>query len=232
MLIESSLIYEAVSSLGIETPVPEAEVTRVELPPEAKKPTPPPAPPPAIEIVKPSAMPITHLAGTQQILSEFAAEADLESGARANRLAVALFVLALAIAAGIAAGLLYYQTQTVDLGAAGLPMRPTWTSTQAKAAADRAVPREASAPTTVRANDGSYAIQVASLTSRDRADRLVSDLKKAGFGARTVEFNLGPPRGLVLQIRVDGYESAQAAGRDLARIRALRGYEDALLLQR
>ena len=72
---------------------------------------------------------------------------------------------------------------------------------------------------TVRANDGSYAIQVASFTSRNRADRLVSELSKAGYQARAVEFNLGPPRGLVLQIRIDGYESAEGAARDLARIR-------------
>jgi len=238
MLIESSLIYEAVTSLGIEAPVRGAEVTRVELPAVVKKPTPPPAPP-AIGIIKPAAMPITHLAGTAPILSEFAAEADLAnalSGTRANRFAVALFVLALAIAAGIVAGFLYYQTQAVDVGAEAMPARPKWASAQAAPPARRTAASEVtastSAPSTVRANDGSYAIQVASLTSRDRAERLLSELKKAGFGARSVEFNLGPPRGLVLQIRVDGYESAQAAGRDLARIRALRGYEDALLLQR
>jgi cell division septation protein DedD len=86
--------------------------------------------------------------------------------------------------------------------------------------------------TTVRANDGSYSIQVASFTSRNRAERLVTELTRAGFKARAVEFNLGTPRGLVLQIRIDGYESAQGAARDLARIRELPGYEDALLLQR
>jgi cell division septation protein DedD len=85
---------------------------------------------------------------------------------------------------------------------------------------------------TVRANDGSYSIQVASFASRNRADRLVTELGKAGFRARAVEFDLGPPRGLVLQIRIDGYENAQAAARDLLRIRELPGYSDAHLLQR
>jgi general secretion pathway protein A len=237
MLIESSLILEAVNSLGIEAPVPEAEVTRVELPVSVKKPEPVP-PPPAIEIVKPVAMPVTHMAGSPQILSEFAAEADLAGplgGARSNRLGVALLILALAIAAGMAAGFLYYQAQSVDVDAAALPVRPGWTSAQGTLPAVKTIASEiassTSPPSTVRANDGSYAIQVASFTSRNRAERLVTELTKAGFRARAVEFNMGPPRGLVLQIRIDGYESAQGAARDLTRIRELPGYEDALLLQ-
>src|SRR6186713_2446 len=67
MLIEPSLILEAVTSLGIEAPVSEAEVTRVELSADVKKPEPVPAPPPAIEIIKPVAMPVTHMAGSPQI---------------------------------------------------------------------------------------------------------------------------------------------------------------------
>ena len=80
------------------------------------------------------------------------------------------------------------------------------------------------------ANDGSFAIQVASLTSRARADRLVGELAQVGLRARTVEFNLGAPRGVVLQIRIDGYETAADAERDLMRIRELPGYGDAHLL--
>jgi general secretion pathway protein A len=239
MLIEPSLILEAVTSLGIEAPVSEAEVTRVELSADVKKPEPVPAPPPAIEIIKPVAMPVTHMAGSPQILSEFAAEADLAGplgGTRTNRLAIALLVLALAIAAGMAAGFLYYQAQSVDVNAATLPVRPQWTSAQAILPAVHTIASEVasstSPPATVRANDGSYSIQVASFTSRNRAERLVTELTRAGFKARAVEFNLGTPRGLVLQIRIDGYESAQGAARDLARIRELPGYEDALLLQR
>jgi len=251
MLIESSLILEAVTSLGIEAPV-EAEVARVELPAEVKKPAvvaptvvppaaaaPAPKAPPAIEIIKPAAMPVTHLAGSPQILSEFAAEADLAgplSGTSSNRLFVALLVLALAIAAGMAAGFVYYQAQSVDVDAAALPVRPQWTTAQATLAPVKTIASEVASstapPSTVRANDGSYAIQVASFTSRNRADRLVTELTRAGFHARVVEFNLGSPSGLVLQIRIDGYDSSQAAARDLARIRELPGYEDALLLQR
>jgi cell division septation protein DedD len=85
-------------------------------------------------------------------------------------------------------------------------------------------------PTLQAANDGSFAIQVASLTSRSRADRLVEELMTFGFRARAVEFNLGFPRGVVLQVRVDGYPSAELANRDLTRIRQLPGYSDARLL--
>jgi hypothetical protein len=45
-----------------------------------------------------------------------------------------------------------------------------------------------------------------------------------------VEFDLGDPRGVVLQVRVDGYPTADLASLDLARIRELPGYGDALLL--
>jgi len=238
MLIESSLILEAVTSLGIEAPLHEAEVTRVELPSDVKKPAPVDTPP-ALEIIKAASMPVTHLSSSHQMLSEFAAEADLKgplSGAPSNRLQIALIVLALAIAAGIVAGFLYYQAQSIDVDAAGLPVRPRWTSAKATLAPVQTIAGEvassASPARTVRANDGSYSIQVASFTSRERADRLVSELAKAGFQARAAEFNLGPPRGLVLQIRIDGYESAEGAARDLARIRELPGYEDARLLQR
>ena len=239
MLIEPSLIHEAITSLGLEAPVAEAEVTRVELPADVKKPAVAPAAPPAIEIMKASSMPVTHLSSSPQILSEFAAEADLAgplSGSRSNRVALALLILGLAIAGGIVAGFLYYQAQSVDLDAATLPARPQWTSFQPTLPPVQTIASEVAAsaapPATVRANDGTYSIQVASFTSRNRADRLVTELGKAGFRARAVEFNLGPPRGLVLQIRVDGYENAQAAARDLSRIRDLPGYGDAHLLQR
>jgi len=83
-----------------------------------------------------------------------------------------------------------------------------------------------------QANDGSYAIQVATFESRERADRLVEELAQAGFRARAVEFNLGAPRGIVLQVRIDGYSNAQDADHDLARIHELPGYADAHLLQK
>jgi general secretion pathway protein A len=239
MLIESSLIHEAITSLGLEAPVPEADVTRVELPSEVKKPAAVTTDPPVIEITTSTAMPVTHLSRSPQVLSEFATEAELAgplSVSRSTRIVLALLVLALAVAGGMAAGFLFYQAQSVDVDAVELPARPGWTSIQAATPPGQTIASEVAASAaplpTVQANDGSYSIQVASFSSRNRADRLVTELGEAGFRARAVEFNLGPPRGLVLQIRIDGYEDAQTAARDLLRIRELPGYGDAHLLQR
>jgi cell division septation protein DedD len=239
MLIEPSLIHEAITSLGLEAPVPEADVTRIELPSEVKKPAAVTTDPPVIDIITLTAMPATHLSRSPQVLSEFATEAELAgplSGSRSTRIVLALLVLALAVAGGMAAGFLFYQAQSVDVDAVALPARPGWTSIQAATPPGQTIASEVAASAaplpTVQANDGSYSIQVASFSSRNRADRLVTELGEAGFRARAVEFNLGPPRGLVLQIRIDGYEDAQTAARDLLRIRELPGYGDAHLLQR
>ena len=238
MFIEPSLIHEAITSLGLEAPVPEAEVTRVELH-RKWKPAAVTTDPPVIDIITLTAMPVTHLSRSPQVLSEFATEAELAgplSGSRSTRIVLALLVLALAVAGGMAAGFLFYQAQSVDVDAAALPARPGWTSIQAATPPGQTIASEVAASAaplaTVQANDGSYSIQVASFSSRNRADRLVTELGEAGFRARAVEFNLGPPRGLVLQIRIDGYEDAQTAARDLLRIRELPGYGDAHLLQR
>ena len=130
MLIESSLIHEAVTSLGIEAPVAEADVTRVELPAGGEE-----AGGGRRSSGHRDHEGLIHAgdnisAGSTQILSEFAAEADLAgplSGGRSKRVALALIILGLAIAGGIVAGFLYYQAQSVDLDAATLPARPQWT---------------------------------------------------------------------------------------------------------
>jgi cell division septation protein DedD len=82
--------------------------------------------------------------------------------------------------------------------------------------------------------DGSnYIIQVASFESRARAARLVGELTQAGYRARDVEFDFGPPRGRLVQVIVGGYSSAIEVERDLQRIRQLPGgYSDARLLER
>ena len=152
-------------------------------------------------MVKPSSVPVTHLSGSPQILSEFAAEADLAgplSGVRSRRLAVALLILALLAAGGAIAWFVSVETRAIDVDTSALPARPTWT-----AAAQTALPpvrtiagevgASTSPPAAVQAIDGSYAIQVASFSSRSRADRLVTELAQAGFRARTVEFNLESP---------------------------------------
>jgi len=251
-IIESPLIHEAVSLLGIEMPTTKTPVVRVETP--AEKTT----EPAAVEAIKKAAVPIAprperaaqqviapRIAETAapQILSEFAAEADLAEplgGSRYRHMAIALAIVGLLGAAATAAFLLYFAAGAVEVDAVALPSRPKWTTAPASSAppsVESLASGLGSSPTRSRssvrqANDGSYAIQVASFESRERADRLVEELARAGFRARAVEFNLGPPRGMVLQIRLDGYATAQDAQRDLVRIRELPGYADAHLLQK
>jgi type II secretory pathway predicted ATPase ExeA len=242
-IIESPLILEAVASLGIEMPATKATVVRLEAPVDKTKTAAVPSnktksadAPPAAEVVKKTAVPIAPPA--THILSEFAAEADLAEplgGARYRTIAIALLVVALLLAGSAAVYVLYFWIDAREVDALALPAAPKWTTSVQAAAVPASLTRgsgsPAASPASVReANDGTYAIQVASFESRDRADRLVAELNQAGFRARTVEFNLGPPRGIVLQIRIDGYASAPDAERDLSRIRELPGYSDAHLL--
>jgi general secretion pathway protein A len=267
--IEAALITEAVTSLGIEMPKREAAPAPVQAaaPVEAKshvleiqprtpdvkppipdirsraleaKPTTPEVTPRAAEVMKAASMPVTRPPSPPQILSDFAAEAELagpldEPGTR--RLAFALLIAFLVLAAIIAVWFFYFTAATSELEAAALPPPPKWrselpafTARSIETAKNRGEPQSSSPAAVHAANYGSYAIQVASFESRTRADRLVSELAQAGFRARTVEFDLGSPRGLVLQIRLDGYQNAADAERDLAKIRELPGYEDAHLL--
>ena len=72
-----------------------------------------------------------------------------------------------------------------------------------------------------------YSIVVASFQNRDRAERLVSELVNAGYGARTVDCD-GGAAGRLVQVQISGYTSAIDVQRDLQRIRELPGgYGDA-----
>jgi cell division septation protein DedD len=177
---------------------------------------------------------VSSISGSPQILSEFAAEADLAgplSNAGWQRAAAAVVIATLIAAASATIFFFYLTASTGEIGLPALPVRPTWSAIQAPLPEiEMIAPERAGAPALQAAHDGSYAIQVASLESRSRADRLVAELVSAGFRARAVEFNLGYPRGVVLQVRVDGYSSSDVAARDLARIRELPGYGDAHLL--
>jgi general secretion pathway protein A len=219
-IIEPALIHDAVTSLGIEPPGRDAVRVRAADAIETKTAAAP-------EAFEPTCVPISS-----QLLSEFAAEDDLaarRSGARSRR--IATLAMAVLIATATAAIVFFYLAGSPgDLGVPRLPARPTWSAIPPLPAIEM-IPRDrAATPTLQAAQDGSFAIQVASLTSRARADRLVAELVRAGFRARTVEFDLGDPRGVVLQVRVDGYPTADLASLDLARIRELPGYGDALLL--
>jgi len=257
-IIEPALIHEAVALLGIETPaapvaplgieMPAAKtpaaptpLARVEMPAE-KRPTAAPPTDATVVKAKQAAVPVALNPVPPPVLPEFAAEADLGepmSDGHSRRIAIVLVIAGMLGGAAVAAYLLFFAAGAIEVEALSLPARPQWTASVPPPASPWLVrPRRgrassASSPNSVRqANDGSYAIQVATFESRERADRLVEELAQAGFRARAVEFNLGAPRGIVLQVRIDGYSNAQDAEHDLARIHELPGYADAHLLQK
>ena len=257
-IIEPALIHEAVALLGIETPaapvaplgieMPAAKtpaaptpLARVEMPAE-KRPTAAPPTDTTVVKAKQAAVPVALNPVPPPVLPEFAAEADLSepmSDGHSRRIAIVLVIAGMLGGAAVAAYLLFFAASAIEVEALSLPARPQWTASVPPPASPWLVrPRRgsassASSPNSVRqANDGSYAIQVATFESRERADRLVEELAQAGFRARAVEFNLGAPRGIVLQVRIDGYSNAQDAEHDLARIHELPGYADAHLLQK
>jgi cell division septation protein DedD len=81
--------------------------------------------------------------------------------------------------------------------------------------------------------EGDYTIVVASFESRARAERLVEELTNAGYRARAVERDWGPPRGRLVQVKVGEYASAIEVQRDLQHIRGLPGgYSDARIAER
>jgi len=257
-IIEPALIHEAVALLGIETPaapvaplgieMPAAKtpaaptpLARVEMPAEKRPTAAPPTDATAVK-AKQAAVPVALNPVPPPVLPEFAAEADLGepmSDGHSRRIAIVLVIAGMLGGAAVAAYLLFFAASAIEVEALSLPARPQWTASVPPPASPWLVrPRRgsassASSPNSVRqANDGSYAIQVATFESRERADRLVEELAQAGFRARAVEFNLGAPRGIVLQVRIDGYSNVQDAEHDLARIHELPGYADAHLLQK
>jgi type II secretory pathway predicted ATPase ExeA/cell division septation protein DedD len=75
---------------------------------------------------------------------------------------------------------------------------------------------------------GVYAIDVALFNSATRARRLVDELTAAGYHAYQRDLDLGD-RGRLHEVLVGLYATRDAADTDLARIRAIRGYQDATL---
>lgn len=81
--------------------------------------------------------------------------------------------------------------------------------------------------------EGALAIVVASFENAGRAEVLVEELNRAGFRARAVDRDWGPPRGRLFQVNVGGYATAADVQRDLERIRQLPGgYADARIVGR
>lgn len=182
-------------------------------------------------------------------LSEFEFESELAAGSASasgvwwRRAGVQAAVTLVAVAVSLGGGVWYLNAQTVDgaaLSALLPPPPPRPDLDQALAprilanAPDATRTGDAVVPARQVSGEGSnYIIQVASFESRARAARLVGELTQAGYRARDVEFDFGPPRGRLVQVIVGGYSSAIEVERDLQRIRQLPGgYSDARLLER
>jgi cell division septation protein DedD len=71
-----------------------------------------------------------------------------------------------------------------------------------------------------------FAIDVALFNSGSRADRLASELTAAGFHAYQNYLDLGD-RGHLHEVLVGMYPTREAADGDAAKIREMRGYQDA-----
>ena len=148
-------------------------------------------------------------------------------------LAAALLV---AVPGAVVGGAQWFaRVRTLEIDAAAPPPRPVWPrlpppwqpSPTAYAATVEAA---ASAP---REQAEGYAILVASFDSPARAESLVTELTRAGFTARSVDHDWGPPRGRLFQVRVGGYSAVSDVARDLERIRQLPGrYTDARVVER
>ena len=135
------------------------------------------------------------------------------------------------------AGIFYLRADTVDARAIAA-MVPAPPAMRLRQDATRRLPDDESvaagattqASSTAATTGEEYLIQVAWFASRGRAERLVAELTTAGYRARYVERDFGPPRGRLLQVIVGGYSSALDVERDLRRIRELPGYSDSHVL--
>ena len=157
--------------------------------------------------------------------------------ARTVRWFGAAAVALVALPGGIGGSRWYARVQAIDRDMAEIPAPPPAALPLPRlsipAAPDAIAVGEAVSPAAAPADlAGPYAIVVASFTNPARAGSLVDELTRAGFRARSVERDWGPPRGRIIQVNVGGYTSAAEVQRDLQRIRELPGYADARIVER
>jgi type II secretory pathway predicted ATPase ExeA/cell division septation protein DedD len=170
----------------------------------------------------------------------------LRSGVPARWLAAALTVLLLAPA--VIVGVSYWQTQEGDVNAPislpplpqvpVIPARVAWrprpqpdavplNNVVPAAPATGATTREPAARLAAAPGGaGLFAIDVALFDSGSRADRLAGELTAAGFHAYQNDLDLGV-RGHFHEVLVGTYATREAADAAAARIREMRGYQDA-----
>jgi general secretion pathway protein A len=177
----------------------------------------------------------------QPSLGDFLPEADLPNGQRAQAArstsrapwVAGLVTSVLAFSASLGGVSWYLRAQTVQasIEAPLLPPRPPGAASQP---ANESQPANAPQPANEMpvTDPARYSILVASFANRARAERLVEELTRAGYRARVVERDWGPPRGRLVHVNVGGYASAIDVQRDLQHIRNLPGgyYSDARIV--
>jgi cell division septation protein DedD len=246
--IDSEFVWAAIEDLGPVHGIAERATVAKPAAKAPTVPTPSPSPSPTLESVTIIDVPAE---APSALMEEFRSEADLpvsrpgstvHSVTRRQWAVVAVASMLIVVASvGVPAG--YLRAHMVDHDVVTgpeppLPHRTLSPSTvltpkvastdQASSPANSASPASASA-----ANRVNYTILVASFTNPERAQRLVDELTNAGYRARVLGHDWGPPRGRLLQVNVEGYVSASDADRDLQQIRELPGgYRDARVIER
>ncbi len=243
-LIEPQFVLDAIADLDPSSGRDDAAIAET----AAARPdaTPAPAQSAAPEVVTIAA---PQAEASSALLEEFRSEAELaidhpksSTGSAQRQWAAVAVASMLIVAASVGIPAWYLRAHTGDdpaVLARQTPVAPD-PSSRSRVAPPKPEPAE-QAPTQAPAaatadatasQDRHYTIVVASFTNAERAQRLVEELTTAGYRARVVEHDWGPPRGLWLQVNVGGYTSATDAERDLQEIRQLPGgYQDARILE-
>jgi general secretion pathway protein A len=245
--IDSDSIWNAVDDLGQgPTAVSRAPIAAT----TSKHPSIPTAmESPALQL---ASIPESHAEAPSALLEEFRSEADLALAPQAStarsisrrQLATVAAASLLIVLASVAVPACYLRAHLVEDDVVVAPeppvaprmflppsvVLPSPESADLELSTTNAA-TTASAATT--AESGNYTIVVASFTNAERAQRLIDELTSAGYRARMVEHDWGPPRGRLLQVNVGGYASAADVQRDLEQIRQLPGgYQDARIVER
>ena len=245
--IDSEFVWDAIEDLGPAHGIAERATLAK---PEATDPSVPmPVPSPTLECVP---MTGAQAEAPSALIEEFRSEADLpvaRPGSTAHSVtrrqwAVVAAASMLIVVASVGVPACYWRAHMVDHDVVTTPESPLPSRTFSRSSVvapkvestDQASSPENSAASTsasAAAGEGNYTILVASFTNPERAQRLVKELTTAGYRARAVEHDWGPPRGRLLQVNVEGYVSATDAARDLQQIRELPGgYRDARVIER
>ena len=242
--VEAEFVWDAIKELGPAHVVPTSSTA------EQPSPQPPPivvvqeaSPAPADEAVT---ITFAKIEAVAPALEEFRSEAELSTQttsiarpAGRQRWAAITTASILAVAAvGIPA--LYVSTRILADEVVATPRPPIsprifWTPSvmppNVESGEETSPVAQAAAPPSDATAVDRYTIVVASFTSQERADRAVEELTSAGYRARAVERDWGPPRGRLVQVNVGDYASALDVQRDLEHIRELPGgYRDARII--